>query len=147
MDPIVTTLRGFSLLSLFILFSGVVGCWRPSDTGLVTGRVTVDGLEPAEGASITFFPEDGKSTTAGDLIENGIYEVEAPVGVSKVQIRVPRPALRPNQSIPKDGPGSQGPGAGGYIEESLPAKYHDQSILTVEVKPGKSIKDWELSTK
>lgn len=134
-------------LALLALLAGIVGCWQPSDTGQITGRVTVDGQMPAAGASITFFPQDGKSATAGDLIENGLYEVQAPVGVSQVQIRVPRPVQMTQAAIKKAGPGSEGPGAGGAIEESLPARYHDQTELTLEVRPGKNVKDWNLSTR
>lgn len=133
------------IAALFVLISGC----RESDLGTVSGKITVDGATPAIGSSITFFPHDGKSVSAGDLIEDGQYFLQAPVGMAKVEIRVPRPVSRPKREGPSGGPGSGGPGddGGGYIEESLPAKYHDKSELTFDVKPGKNVKDWDLSTK
>ncbi len=123
------------------------GCGEGSTGGEVSGTVTVDGQTPAVGSSITFIPTDGKSQTAGDLIEEGRYTAKnVPAGTAKVEIRVPRPAA--GAAPPSAGPGSAGPGGGtGLIEESLPPKYNDQSELTLDVKPGKQEKNWELSTK
>jgi hypothetical protein len=110
--------------------------------GEVTGTVKVDGQVPAAGSSITFFPADGQSQSAGTLIdEDGRYRVRVPVGKARVEIRVPRPKA-------KRAGKAQGPGAeGGWIEESLPAKYNDHSELTFEVKSGTNKKDWDVSAK
>jgi len=117
------------------------GCGDGPATGEVTGTVKVDGQTPPAGSSITFFPADGKSPSAGATLDDGRYTVRVPVGRARVEIRVPRPKARP-------GPKAHGPGAeGGWIEESLPAKYNDKSELTFEVKSGTNKKDWELSTK
>jgi hypothetical protein len=119
----------------------VAGCGG-SKSAEVTGTVTVDGQVPAEGSSITFIPTDGKSRSAGALIEGGKYTArDVPVGTAKVEIRVPRPAGRPGK--PQAGPG---PG-GDIIEESLPAKYNDKTELTFDVKSGRNEKNWDLSTK
>jgi len=133
-----------ALLSLVAL-AAPVGCGSNSNVGVVSGKVTVDGQIPAAGSSITFIPSDGKSQTAGDLIENGFYSAEVSLGKSKVEIRVPRPAK--GAMAPKAGPGSEGPGGAGLIEESLPAKFNDATELVIDVKPGKNAKDWDLSTK
>jgi hypothetical protein len=117
------------------------GCEDGLRTAEVTGTVKVDGQIPPAGSSITFIPTDGKSQTAGAVLQEGRYSVRVPVGKSKVEIRVPRPVARP-------GPKVQGPGSeGGLIEESLPAKYNDQTELAFEVKPGKNEKDWDLPIK
>jgi len=119
-------------------------CDRGPAVGQVSGTVQVDGQTPSAGSSITFIPTDGKSATAGAVIESGHYTAQVPVGPAKVEIRVPRP--RGGGVGNKAGPGA-GPGGGGFIEESLPAKYNDQTELTLDVTRGKVVKDWELSTK
>jgi hypothetical protein len=121
----------------------LLGCGRGPAVGEVSGAVRVDGEVPAAGSSITFIPTDSKSPTAGAVIESGRYSAQVPIGIAKVEIRIPRPRGGGGQ---KAGPGS-GPGGGGFIEESLPAKYNDQTELTLDVTRGKLVKDWELSTK
>jgi hypothetical protein len=128
-----------TLVALLVL----AGCSGEAKMGTVTGAVTVDGQVPAEGSSITFFPTDGKSRSAGALIEQGKYSTSVPVGEARVEIRVPRPA-RTGKGKPGEGPG--GPG-GDIIEESLPAKYNDKTELKYDVKPGRNEKNWELKTK
>jgi hypothetical protein len=123
-----------------------VGCGGDKGMGHVSGKVTVDGQVPAVGSSITFFPVDGKQS-AGDTLTDGNYSVDVPIGESRVEIRIPRPVVSPTPAVPKQGPGSEGPGGGGYITESLPAKYNDQSELKLNVVAGKNEKDWEVSAK
>jgi len=124
--------------SALVVLACLPGCEDGPRTGEVTGTVKVAGQIPPAGSSITFIPTDGKSQTAGAMLQDGRYSVRVPVGMSKVEIRVPRPVSRPGSKV-------QGPGAeGGLIEESLPAKYNDQSELTFEVKPGKNEKNWDL---
>jgi hypothetical protein len=125
----------------------VAGCETGPATGDVSGTVKVDGQTPAEGSSITFMPADGQSPTAGATIVQGRYTAKVPVGKVKVEIRVPRPAAAPSDATAGPGGGGPGAGGGGWIEESLPARYNDATELTIDVKPGKNAKDWELSTK
>lgn len=117
------------------------GCAGGAQLGEVGGTVTVDGQTPAEGSSITFIPTDGKSAGGGGSIEGGKYATKVPVGNYKVEIRVPKPS-KPVKGAPVEGPGPGGPAD---IEESLPAKYNDQTELTFEVKSGKNEKNWELT--
>lgn len=126
---------------LLVMLVGLLstGCDVPTE-GEISGSVTVNGKVPADGSSITFIPMDGKSSTAGALLKEGRYTVRAPLGVCKVDIRVPRPIVKKGR--PTGGPGAEG---GGWIEESLPAKYNDQTELTFEVKPGKNLKDWDIT--
>jgi len=134
-----------SLWSLAWLAAAIAtGCNRAPAVGEVSGAVEVDGQTPPPGSSITFIPTDGKSSTAGAVIESGRYSAQVPVGPVKVEIRAPRP--RGGGPGNKTGPGA-GPGGGGFIEESLPAKYNDQTELQLEVTRGKVVKDWKLSTK
>jgi hypothetical protein len=134
-----TTRRGGWAAALLTTLALAVGC-DGSKTAEVTGTVTVDGQTPMAGSSISFIPADGKSPTAGSLIENGKYTAKVPVGTAKVQIRAPRPIGKRGQ---KEGPGAEGE----IVEESLPAKYNDQTELTFDVKPGRNEKNWDLSTK
>ena len=117
----------------------LVGCGGTS-TGEVSGTISVDGQVPAEGSSITFVPDGGKSSGGGSLIKDGKYAVNLPPGNYKVEIRVPKP--KAGKAAPTAGPG---PGGTGLIEESLPAKYNDKTELTFEVKAGKNEKNWELT--
>ncbi|QVL33486.1 hypothetical protein KIH39_06130 [Telmatocola sphagniphila] len=106
--------------------------------------VTVDGEIPADGASISFIPQDGKSPSAGDTLKKGAYLCLVPIGASKVEIRVPRPRRKP-KTINKEGPGS-GP-SGDWIEESLPPEFNAKTTLTFTVNSGKNEKNWDLQTK
>jgi hypothetical protein len=120
----------------------LTGCDGGPKVGDVRGTVTVDGQTPALGSSITFVPTDGTSGGGGATIMDGRYSAKLPVGKYKVEIRVPR-------QVGKAPKAREGPGPGGVanIEESLPAKYNDQTELTLEVKPGANEKNWELKTK
>src|SRR5260370_38063370 len=107
--------RAAGAVGLLTALALAAGCGGGS-TGEVTGTVRVDGKPPPPGSSITFFPMDGKSPTAGGLIEDGKYTVRVPVGMAKIEIRVPRPVSRPKEV--KEGSGPQGD----VVEESLPPK-------------------------
>ena len=123
------------------------GCTGDQLAGEISGKVTVDGKPPAAGSSISFLP---LGETAGDgggmLAADGSYQTRLAPGKYKVEIRVPRPAG--GAVRPASGPGSEGPGAGGgYIEESLPAKYNDQTELTIDIQAGSNPKDWDVQAK
>lgn len=138
-------IRSCVRIAFVLSLLAAAGCSSEIKEGEVSGSVTVDGQMPSVGSSITFIPTDGTSPTAGAVIENGKYMARVPVGKAKVEIRVPRPVQ--NSAAPKAGPGSEGPGGGGgFIEESLPAKYNDATELTIDVQSGKNPKDWTLST-
>jgi hypothetical protein len=116
-----------------------VGCEKPTK-GVVSGIVTVDDV-PAKSGSIGFFPVDERSTTAGGEIVDGRYEAEVPFGKFNVEIRVPKVVGEkklyntPNSPIMP------------LLEESLPAKYNDQTVLTIDVGPGENRRDFQLSTR
>jgi hypothetical protein len=117
----------------------IAGCEKPTK-GVVTGTVTVDNV-PAKSGSIAFFPLDQKSTTAGGEILDGQYAAEVPFGKFKVEIRVPKVVGEkklyntPNSPIMP------------LLEESLPAKYNDQTELTIVVEPGENQQDFQLGTR
>ncbi|MCC6493005.1 MAG: hypothetical protein IT424_08285 [Pirellulales bacterium] len=117
----------------------VLGCAEPTE-GLVSGRVTVDGAAPASG-SIAFFPADGRSGTAGAAIKDGQYAARVAPGVSKVEIRVSKVVGQKKLYDAPDSPVKP------VLAELLPARYNDESELTIDVKLGENEKDWELTTK
>ncbi|HET6572783.1 MAG TPA: hypothetical protein VFG68_04210 [Fimbriiglobus sp.] len=136
-----TTTRAAWAACLLAALATAAGCGGNATTGEVTGTVTVDGQTPPSGSSISFVPADGKSPTAGCLIEDGKYSTRVPVGTAKVEIRVPRVLGKPRAA--KNGPGAEGQ----LVEESLPEKYNARTELTFDVKPGTNEKNWDLKTK
>jgi hypothetical protein len=117
----------------------IAGCAK-SDTGVVTGTITVDGA-PAQSGSIAYFPIDRKSSTAGAGITDGRYTATVPLGSSKVEIRVPKVVGQKKLYDTPDSPIKQ------ILAESLPPKYNDQTELTLDVKPGENHQDYQLTTK
>jgi hypothetical protein len=115
------------------------GCQEPT-TGDVRGVVTVDGA-PAKSGSIAFFPVDGKSSTSGAEIIEGQYAADVPFGVHKVEIRVSKVVGEQKLYDTADSPIKP------ILAESLPARYNDETELTLEVKPGETRQDFELTTK
>jgi hypothetical protein len=105
--------------------------------GEVTGTVTVDG-EPAQTGSIAFFPTDGKSSTAGAAIESGRYTAQVPLGASKVEIRVSKIVGHQRLYDTPDSPTQP------VMEEVLPAKYNDQTEITIDVIAGMNEKNFDL---
>jgi hypothetical protein len=129
------TRRAGGAAGLLTALALAAGCGQGAATGEVSGTVRVDGQPAPPGSSITFVPADGKSPTAGALIENGKYTTRVPVGPAKVQIRAPKTAAR-LKAARQAGPGAEGD----LVEESLPAKYNDNTTLTYDVKAGANTK-------
>jgi hypothetical protein len=131
----------FSALWLTVLVAVVfiAGCAEPT-VGVVTGAVTVDG-SPAKSGSIAFFPMNGKSSTAGAEIVEGQYTAEVALGVCKVEIRVPKVVGEKKLYDTPNSPIKQ------ILAESLPAKYNDETELTLDVRPGEHQQDFALTTR
>jgi hypothetical protein len=118
----------------------IAGCGKDDGMGHVSGKISVDGQIPPAGSSITFFPVDGNTRSAGAVLEEGKYSVDVPQGEARVEIRIPKQVPNPN-------PSTQGPGAGDRVMEALPPKYNDQSELKLNVAAGSNEKDWNVSIK
>lgn len=127
------------LVAVLFISCVAVGCSDPT-IGTVTGTITVDG-EPAETGSVAFIPTDGKGSTAGGKIVDGSYTAVVAVGVSRVEVRVPKIIGEQRLYDTKDSPVAP------VWEESLPEKYHNESELTYDVPSGKSEKNFDLTTK
>ena len=116
----------------------LIGCSDPTK-GIVSGTITVDG-QLAETGAISFIPLDGRSTTSGGVIKDGKYTVEASVAKVRVEIRVPKVVGEKKIYDTPDSPVQK------LMDESLPAKFNDESELTYDIPSGKSTKDFSLST-
>jgi hypothetical protein len=139
-------LKEFTLVKSPAIYSAAIlaalmtfGCAEPT-TGVVTGAVTVDG-EPAKSGSIAFFPVDGKSSTTGAEIVDGQYAANVPFGAHKVEIRVSKVVGQKKLYDTADSPIKP------ILAESLPPRYNDETELTLDVQPGETRKDFELTTK
>ena len=127
------------LLALVVSLIGAIGCSNEkSDHGRVTGNVTLDGA-PVTG-SIMFTPAGGASPAGGN-IEAGKYEVEVPLGASKVAISSPKVVGQRKLYNTPESPTQP------IMDESLPAKYNAKTELTIDVQPGANEQDFPLTTK
>ena len=106
----------------------------------VSGTVTVDG-QPAKEGAIAFIPVSGNAPTAGGVIAEGKYTAKVHVGAAKVEIRIPKVVGQKKLYDTPDSPVRP------IMDESLPAKYNEQSELTLDVTPGTTEKNFDLSTK
>lgn len=130
----------WALVPLTLLVA-IAGCDNSnSGRSRVHGTVTVDGSRPASGA-IAFTPVDGAAPTVGGEIVDGKYSVDVPLGQSMVAIRVPRVVGQRKLYNTPDSPVQP------LMEESLPAKFNDETKLTLDVKPGETQGDFDLKTK
>ena len=109
----------------------------------VSGTVTVDGTPLANG-SVRFVPIEGTTgPVAGATVENGKYSVahaNGPVvGTNRVEI----------EGVRLTGKKVPGP-MGRLIDENVaavPAQYNTQSTLVRQVKPGKNVFDFPVTSK
>jgi hypothetical protein len=137
-----------TLLCVFVAPLLLVGCGRSGLTlGKVGGQVTVDGKPVKEGV-ILFVPERGPG--ASGLIDNGQYSLTtrtsgdgAVVGRHKVYFAPKPPAGDPNTEV-RECPAPPPPPTSDFP----PAKYAtpESSGLTVEVKPGTNVLDFDLES-
>jgi len=137
----VRTLTATVLVSLFL------GCGKGDGVtrAAVEGKVTLDGA-PVEAGAISFIPTGGtKGPAVGGEIQNGQYSIPASegpvVGRQRVEIRAPRKTGKMIQA-PMAEPGTM-------VEEtaeSVPKQYNSESTLEREVKAGKNVLDFELTS-
>lgn len=127
--------------ALLLGFAIMVGCGGTEGYSTVTGNVTLDG-QPLPDALIQFSPVNPGSPSYGRTDASGNYELiysreikgaelgEHVVAITTAQTGDPD-AEPPTQDVP----------------EKLPPKYHSQTELKVEVKPGKNVHNFELQSK
>jgi hypothetical protein len=116
----------------------LLGCGKPEhpEVGRVSGVVTLDG-QPLPDATVMFQPTEGRASIA-TTDSAGKYSLiyldgvpGALLGSHKVIIRTEIPGEDGQPPIAK---------------EKLPRKYHEQTELTAEVKPGSSKFDFALTS-
>jgi hypothetical protein len=143
MKNALTGAASFALLC--VLFTG---CGGRSYTGerrfLLSGRVTVDG-EPMQHGLISFLPKEEKAgRVTGGPITKGTYTIPedsgATAGTYSVQINWNKPTGKKVKSW-------EGEEIMDEYKEGLPAKYHTNSELTVEVSAKQTVFDFDLKTK
>jgi hypothetical protein len=129
-----------SSLSLAVALSAVsAGCNKPAhpEVGRVSGVVTLDG-QPLPEATVMFQPAEGRASVA-TTDSAGKYSMTYLDGV-------PGAKLGPHTVIIR----TEIPGEDGQppiAKEKLPKRYHDQTELTAEVKPGNNTFDFALESK
>lgn len=130
------------LLSCLVCLVGCEGSGRAS----VTGKVTLDG-QPLELGVITFQPEEGTaSPSSGGDIVNGSYEVFRAGGPMAGTFRVEVNALRKTgRQIPAGSPAPPGTMVDEYVE-AIPAQYNRQTILRAEIRQGKNVHDFAVTS-
>lgn len=124
---------------LAVVLTGFLGCSSEEGPGYplapVTGTVTLDG-KPLSGADIVFEPQGDGTLSYAKTSETGAYEIlfkpdikGAPLGMHTVRIsKIGEPDTKFDTI------------------NMLPAKYHDDSTLTVEVKSGPNTFDFDLTS-
>ena len=124
----------------FVAMAALVGCsGGDGNTGDVSGTVSYDG-KPIEDGLINFLSADGKGQTASAPIKDGKYSIsKVSVGATKVQIRGSKVTGKKKMYDTPESPEVP------IVAELLPAKYHDKTELTFEVKRGSNEKDWDLA--
>jgi hypothetical protein len=132
-------MRGIHLITLLLATAGFLGCSSGSQVG-VEGKVTYAG-EPLHFASITFLPTDEKGIKAGGLIANGAYKVEPKYGPRPGPHRVEIRWQKPTGKKYKNEFGEELD----VRREGLPEKYHTNSTLTADIKPGNNVIDFNLA--
>jgi len=121
-----------ALACLFVLspLGLFAGCGP--ETGTVSGEVLIDG-QPLDSGIIVFRPADGDGSGDKALIQDGKYQLTTSPGAKSVLISAPVKVKA------KDGYD--------ITEERLPPRYHSETQLSFEVKPGSNKKDWSVESK
>lgn len=115
------------------------GCGGPAhpDVGRVSGVITLDG-QPLPEATVMFQPTQGRASIA-TTDAAGKYSLTYLDGVPGALLGAHKVIIR--TEIP--GEDGQPP----IAKEKLPKKYHEQTELTAEVKPGANTFNFSLEAK
>jgi hypothetical protein len=117
------------------------GCGSSYDLGRVSGVVRLDG-EPLSGATVTFSRGEGRMSV-GTTDAAGRYTLQYTSSVAGAEPGKHTVAIT-SQIEAVSGEGDAAAVAG--REELLPARYHTQSELRAEVKPGGNQIDFDLQS-
>jgi hypothetical protein len=116
----------------------LAGCGGPEhpEVGRVSGVITLDG-QPLADATVMFQPTNGRASVATSD-SAGKYSLTYLDGVPGAKLGAHKVIIR--TEIP--GEDGQPP----IAKEKLPKKYHEQTELTAEVKPGSNTFDFDLTS-
>jgi hypothetical protein len=121
------------ILALTIAILACPGCggvkYKGDKRYPLTGAVTYMG-EPVDIGSITLLPEGGQSARSGGVIKDGKFDIPEPKGPNAGKYRVELSWLKmTGKRLMDETTGEM------YDErkEALPAKYHKQSTLSIEI--------------
>jgi hypothetical protein len=135
-------------LLMFGLLVLSLGCGQRAGPprAAVTGTVTLDGVDIAEG-SIALYPlGDVKGSGAGGSIKDGHYSLGADrgpsIGRNRVEIHAAKKSGRKVQA-PLADPGVMTD----EMIEAVPARYNSDSTLECDVKSGDNILDFTLTAR
>jgi len=128
----------FRLRLAIVTLACLAGCGGPPhpEVGRVTGLVTLDGQPLAE-ATVMFQPTEGRASIA-TTDSAGKYSLIYLDGVPGAKLGAHKVIIR--TEIP--GEDGQPP----IAKEKLPKKYHQNTELTAEVKPGSNTFDFPLTS-
>lgn len=128
----------FAVVAIGLSGSGCgAGPGDQPDTARVQGVVTLDG-QPLAGATVAFYPEKGRAASA-TTDSQGNYTLQYSDSV--------RGALVGRHTVRITTAEASADAANGGQAERLPARYHDESTLTAEVKSGSNTIPFELTSK
>lgn len=135
--------RGLMVAAIAVLPVGAPGCGGPQ-RGEMGGEVTLDG-QPIQGGEIRFLPDLGVPAYA-EIIE-GRYSIPAAkgpgLGVARVEVRWVRKTGKQVQAMAPAPPGTM-------IDENaecIPDRFNRSSELRADVRPGKNVYNFELTSK
>jgi hypothetical protein len=131
-------MRPVFAVTLLLFAAGIVGCSSNKQVG-VEGKVTYGG-EPLDVGTITFIPTAEAGIKSGGLIENGAYKVDAKTGPSPGPHRVEIRWAKPTGKKSKNEFGEEL----SVRHEGLPDKYHTNSVLQTDIKPGSNVLNFDL---
>jgi hypothetical protein len=131
-------MRWIITAALLLAVASAAGCSFDNRHG-VEGKVTYGG-EPLDVGAITFIPTSGEGVKSGSLIENGAYRVEAKTGPSPGPHRV---EIRWRKATGKKSKNEYGEEISAR-QEGLPDKFHSNSTLKADIKPGNNVLDFPL---
>ena len=118
----------------------LAGCNHGPATGTVNGEVTLDG-QPLTKGHVEFSPIDGQGQTGGALIADGKFSAEIPVAKMKVSLHSPKVVGKRKAYDTPESPWEE------EVAEALPDRYHLNSDITLDVKPGNQEVKYELKSK
>jgi hypothetical protein len=124
---------------LWVVLAALLAAGCSSKAGTISGTVTMDG-QPLDKGTISFAAAEGAAQPVTAEIVNGSYSTKLEAGKKFVQISAPLLVGQRKQYNAPDAPTDD------IWEERLPAKFHAESKLEVEVKPGSNSKNWDTQS-